>query len=169
MIWASDHLASWCWTTVLPLPNGPGTQAVPPLASGKNMSMTRCPVTSGSSGMTRSATGRWRRMDHVWNIGRSFVPSAVAIRATMSATPKLPALISTTLPAQPSGTMIRCTMSGVSWTAPRTSPSPTASPALQAALNSQTFARSSEGISTPRVMKSPVLARMTSSGRWMPS
>ncbi len=66
--------------------------------------MTRCPVTSGSSGMMRSATGRWRRMGQVWNIGRSFVPFAVAMRATVSATPKLPASIATTLPAQPSGT-----------------------------------------------------------------
>ena len=42
------HLATWCWVTVLPAPNGPGMQAAPPFASGKNVSMTRVPVTSGS-------------------------------------------------------------------------------------------------------------------------
>ena len=33
-----------------PLPKGPGTAATPPLAIGKNVSTTRCPVTNGFSG-----------------------------------------------------------------------------------------------------------------------
>ena len=51
---ASAHFASWCWMTVFPAPNGPGTHAVPPLPIGKNASITRCPVTSGSSGVSLS-------------------------------------------------------------------------------------------------------------------
>ena len=49
---AVAHLASWCCTIVLPLPNGPGTAAVPPLAMGNITSITRCPVTSGMSGVS---------------------------------------------------------------------------------------------------------------------
>ena len=33
---ASAHFASWCCTTVFPLPNGPGTAATPPFAMWKS-------------------------------------------------------------------------------------------------------------------------------------
>ncbi len=51
---ASDHFASWCCTTVLPLPNGPGTDATPPFATGNNVSITLCPVMRGSVGLSFS-------------------------------------------------------------------------------------------------------------------
>ena len=47
----SDHLASWCWTTVLPEPKGPGTAAVPPLAMGNMVSMIRWPDWRGATGL----------------------------------------------------------------------------------------------------------------------
>ena len=47
----SDHLASWCCTTVLPEPKGPGTAAVPPLAMGKSVSMMRWPLFMGLAGV----------------------------------------------------------------------------------------------------------------------
>ena len=36
--------------TVLPAPNGPGMHAVPPNATGNNVSMIRCVVVSGVAG-----------------------------------------------------------------------------------------------------------------------
>ena len=47
----SDHLASWCCTTVLPEPKGPGTAAVPPLAMGKRVSIILCPLFMGRLGV----------------------------------------------------------------------------------------------------------------------
>ena len=47
---ASAHLASWCCTTVLPLPKGPGMHATPPFATGKNMSITLWPVVMAWTG-----------------------------------------------------------------------------------------------------------------------
>ena len=44
-----------CWSTVLPAPNGPGMQYVPPRATGKNVSRMRCLVTNGSDGRRRSS------------------------------------------------------------------------------------------------------------------
>ena len=49
----SAFLASMCWSTVLPAPNGPGTQNVPPLATGRKVSMQRICVTNVSSGRSR--------------------------------------------------------------------------------------------------------------------
>ena len=49
MMSASHHLASACWVIVLPVPKPPGMAAVPPRDRGKNTSITRCPVTRGSS------------------------------------------------------------------------------------------------------------------------
>ena len=61
---ASAHLASWCCTTVLPLPNGPGTAATPPFAMGNIASMTRWPVTRGISGGSLPACGLPARTGH---------------------------------------------------------------------------------------------------------
>ena len=51
----SAFLASMCCSTVLPAPKGPGTQKVPPLATGRNVSMERSLVTKVSSGRRRSS------------------------------------------------------------------------------------------------------------------
>src|SRR6185437_9980694 len=50
MIVLSLHFASCCWETVFPEPNGPGMAAVPPFATGKNVSKTLWPVKRGVSG-----------------------------------------------------------------------------------------------------------------------
>ena len=47
IISASHHLVIWCCVIVLPVPKPPGIAAVPPLAIGNNVSITRCPVTKG--------------------------------------------------------------------------------------------------------------------------
>ena len=77
-----------CWSTVLPAPNGPGMQYVPPRATGKKVSIVRICVTIVFSGRRRSAkqeigilTGqRWER--------RAFVslPDASARVAISSST-----------------------------------------------------------------------------------
>ena len=51
----SAFFASMCCSTVLPAPKGPGTQKVPPLATGRKVSMQRILVTSVSSGRRRSS------------------------------------------------------------------------------------------------------------------
>ena len=43
-----------CWSTVLPAPNGPGMQYVPPTATGKNVSIVRTVVSRVSVGSRRS-------------------------------------------------------------------------------------------------------------------
>ena len=63
---ASDHLASWCCTTVLPAPKGPGMAAQPPLPTGKSVSMTLWPVTRGLSMGRLSAKGLGSRTGHFW-------------------------------------------------------------------------------------------------------
>jgi hypothetical protein len=45
----------------LPDPNGPGTQAVPPLVVGKKVSMTLCPVTGIRFGARRFVCLHWDR------------------------------------------------------------------------------------------------------------
>ena len=60
----SDHLASWCCTTVLPEPKGPGTAAVPPLAMGNMVSITRWPDCSGAEGVNFLRKGRPTRTGH---------------------------------------------------------------------------------------------------------
>src|SRR5699024_5125301 len=99
--WSSDvcssdlaHFASWCWITVLPLPKGPGTAATPPLAIGKNVSMTRWPVTRGISGGSFFWYGRPRRTGHFCISVSSLSPSAVSRTATVSSTVNSPDLIS---------------------------------------------------------------------------
>ena len=51
----SEFFACMCWSTVLPAPNGPGVQKVPPFATGRKESMQRIFVTSGSFGRSLSA------------------------------------------------------------------------------------------------------------------
>src|SRR5574338_997045 len=46
----SAHFAIWCNVTVLPVPNAPGIDPVPPFAIGKNVSITRWPVNNGIVG-----------------------------------------------------------------------------------------------------------------------
>ena len=55
---ASHHLAIWCCVIVLPVPKPPGIAAVPPLAIGNSVSITRCPVTKGIEIGKRSRVGR---------------------------------------------------------------------------------------------------------------
>ena len=65
--------------------------------------------------------------------------------------------------------MILCRMALVSWTVPSTSPAITLSPGLATGTKSHFFSRFSGDTSVPRVMQSPVRARISGRGRWMPS
>ncbi|OPZ77360.1 MAG: hypothetical protein BWY79_01206 [Actinobacteria bacterium ADurb.Bin444] len=51
-----------CCNTVLPAPNGPGMQYVPPLATGTSVSRMRILVTNCSVGRNRSAYARMGRL-----------------------------------------------------------------------------------------------------------
>ena len=166
MMSAFDHLERVCCTTVFPLPNGPGTAAVPPIATGKRTSRIRWPVTNSSVGSSLRFAGRGMRTGQVCIIRSSRPPRS---RATTSVTVTSPPLISTTSSSEASGgTITRCAYE-YSWTSPRMSPGPTRSPCLTLGTNVHFRARSSEVTTTPREMKSPCASRILSSGRWMPS
>ena len=65
--------------THLPDPKGPGIAAVPPLATGKNVSMTRWPVISGIPGASFWVTGRGTRTTHFWTSVSGCSPAPVLI------------------------------------------------------------------------------------------
>ena len=69
----SDHLASWCCTTVLPEPKGPGTAAVPPLAMGNSVSMMRWPLFIGRAGVYFWLYGLGIRTGQFWTMVSSWV------------------------------------------------------------------------------------------------
>jgi hypothetical protein len=94
----SAHFASCCWVTVFPLPNGPGIAAVPPLATGKKVSNTRCPVSNGDSGGNFLKTGLGVLTIHQLDNPTGDFPFVVFISATFSFTVYLPSLISDNLP-----------------------------------------------------------------------
>ncbi len=170
MMSASAHLASWCWTTVLPEPNGPGMHAVPPLATGKKVSSTRCPVMRGSEGVSFSAYGLPLRTGHFCIMVTSrTVPSSPFMRATTSATRAGPLWIHSTFPDTPGGTMILCSTTSVSWTLPMMSPEATAAPTWTTGTKSHLRSRLRPGSSTPLGSLSPWPALIPSSGRWIPS
>ena len=73
------------------------------------------------------------------------------------------------MPDFPGGTMILWLTTRVSSTAPRMSPADTRSPGFTNGAKRHFFSRLRLGTSTPRASRSPEIARMASSGRWMPS
>ena len=84
---ACPHFASDCSSTVLPVPKPPGIVAVPPRASGKSVSIERCPVTNGVSSSSRPAAGRARRTGQ----RESIVSGSPSIQTTGSSQRALPA------------------------------------------------------------------------------
>ena len=85
IISASHHLASWCWFIVLPVPKPPGIAAVPPLAIGKSVSITRCPVMSGIDGVSLVFTGLAVLIGHCWHrVSSCLSPRSSSITATVS-------------------------------------------------------------------------------------
>ena len=97
----SPHLATWCWTTVLPAPNGPGTAAAPPLATGKNVSITLWPVVIGASGFNFLAYGLPFLAGHFCINVNSLSPFSVSTTHTVSTIVNSPALISFIVPFTP--------------------------------------------------------------------
>ena len=161
----SDHFANWCCTTVLPEPNGPGTAAVPPLASGNMVSMMRWPVISGCEGVNFRSYGRATRTGHFCMRLRFSSPFAVSSTQTVCSTVKEPDLIALTVPAILGGTMILCRTALVSCTVPITSPPETLSPFLTVGVKAHFFSRFSAGTCTPRAMVSPQRSRISVKGR----
>ncbi len=162
----SDHFASWCCTTVLPEPKGPGTAAVPPLAMGKSVSMMRWPEFMGRAGTNFLVYGRWIRTGQRCTMVRGCSPLSVLTLAITSSTVYSPFLMTqVTAPLTPFGTMILWRIALVSCTVPSTSPGPTSSPGLATGTNSHFFSRLRAGTSVPLVMQSPVRARISGSGR----
>jgi len=153
----------------LPLPNGPGTAATPPRAIGKNVSITRWPVTIGSLGGSFSRYGRPLRTGHFCTIVSGTSPLGVSRIATTSSIVKPPDRISFTVPRMFGGTMILWTTTAVSCTVPRRLPPETGSPTFAVGSNIHFLSRSKALASTPRMMRSPVFARIAVSGRCMPS
>ena len=99
----------------MPEPNGPGTQAVPPLASGKKVSTTRCPVTSGVSGLTLRRYGRPMRTGQRCARRSSWVvPSSSVSVPITSLTVNEPERRPLSVPDMPGGTMIQCLTISVS-------------------------------------------------------
>ena len=166
---ASAYFAIWCWTTVFPEPNGPGIAAVPPLATGKKVSITLWPVISGSFGSIFLLIGRAFLTGQYWIIFSSLSPSSVSTTAMVSATLNSPDLISFNLPFTPFGTIILWVITVVSSTSPSISPGTTSAPFSKRALNSQTLSLSSPGEVTPLVRKFPASSSSFSSGLWIPS
>ena len=99
---ASAHFASWCCTTVFPLPKGPGTAATPPFEIGNNVSITLCPVSKGASGTNFSLYGRPFLTGHFCiMVMLTSSPLSFFTTHTVSSTVKLPSFISTTSPEIP--------------------------------------------------------------------
>lgn len=64
---ALQYFESVCSTTVLPVPNPPGTMAEPPKGIGNMQSSTRCPVMKGWSPGNLRAAGRGDLTGHECN------------------------------------------------------------------------------------------------------
>jgi hypothetical protein len=135
MTWAAHHFAICCSSMVLPVPNPPGTATVLPRATGKTASMTRCPVSSGSTASCRSRTGRGRRIGQS-TTGETSTPPTVA---TGSAAARCPAGAShSTGPRRPGGTSTRCSIRPGPGRVPSTVPSSTVSPSPTLGAHSST-------------------------------
>ncbi len=93
------------------------------------------------------------------------VPSAQATTQTVSSMVAVTSAICLTTPEIPGGTMMRCSTTAVSCTTPRISPADTASPTFTRAWNAHLRVLSSEGTSTPRVIRSPTFSYTAVSGR----
>ena len=108
---ALQPLASASSSTVLPVPNPPGTAALPPCATGNRQSMIRWPVTIGTTAGKRRRTGRGARTGQSWHIETSRrPPSAVRTVQTVASSRWLPgAATDTTSPPMCGGATTACT------------------------------------------------------------
>ena len=80
--------------------------AVPPLVTGKNVSITLCPVTSGASGFNFCLYFLPLRTGHFCISCIFTSPFAVSTTATVSVTVKLPFSIDLSVPSTPKGIII---------------------------------------------------------------
>jgi len=168
--WASHHLARACWSIVLPVPNPPGSTTVPPLATGKRVSITRCPVASTAAGGIFRAYGRPLRTGQRRQSVTARSPPGPEMTAIVSLRRYSPSgAIDVILPSAPGGASTRCSMLPVSWTAAMTAPARTGSPARRRGATGQVRSRSRTGRWMPRRIYCPPASRIAASGRWMPS
>ncbi len=154
--------------TVLPVPKPPGMIALPPSATGKNVSRMRIPVMNGVVGSSLRLYGRPVLTGHHWLIVIS-VPSSS--RATTSSIVYEPGpTIVAMVPFTSGGTITRWITVPPSGVVPITSPPDTFWPTVATGVKSHFLDRSRALATVPRVMKSlPVSSAMTGRGRWMPS
>src|SRR5512142_1321688 len=135
---ASHHFVICCSSTVLPVPNPPGTAQLPPLANGNSTSTTRCPVSSGGPASSRRWYGRGRRTGQD-DVMRTSVPATVAITASAGTGPASRTF--STMPprpgtSSPGGTSTRYPIPPGTATAPKLAPSPRTAPASVSGVNS---------------------------------
>jgi len=140
------------------------------LLIGKNVSITRCPLTRICSGARRRAIGRgFRTGQRCISFSSCVAPSSPRQVPTVSSTVKSPSRIPEIVPLTPGGIMILCTIRVVSLTSPMMSPGPTFVPSPTVGLKCHFFLRSRPGMSLPRLMNEPSTPTRSSSGRWIPS
>ncbi len=156
---------------VLPVPKPPGTAAVPPLAMGNMVSMTRWPVMSGWEMGRRVLVGRGVRMGHFWHIFTSWVAprSSLTVMSTSSTRWGPLSAAVRTVPLRWGGTITRCSMREVSGQVAMIWPGETSSPGLARTVTSHSRSGSREGISTPEPMKAPSCSSIFPRGRCTPS
>ena len=119
IISASHHLAIACWVMVFPVPNPPGMATVPPFASGKSVSIIRCPVIKGISSGSRFLVGRGLRIGQCCIKSRfSSFPFSVSNIPMLWSTVKSPSEIAVIVPDNEPGIKILCSMRSVSFTVP---------------------------------------------------
>ena len=156
---------------VFPVPNPPGTAAVPPFATGSSVSITLCPVINGFEMGLRSLDGRAVRMGHVWHMVSSVCfPPASSITAKTSQTACFPlSAVLIILPVTPFGTIILWIISVVSGTFAIIVPADTLSPFCTQISVSHCRSMSTAEMFKPRSINAPLFSSSTFRGRSIPS
>src|SRR5665647_2301575 len=122
---ASHHFATYCSSTVLPVPKPPGTAAAEPRASGNSRSSTRWPVPSGTTSSRRSRKGRGRRTGHGSTNRTARSPTSIT-GVSSAIRPAAAARVSS--PETPGGQSTRCSTAPAFATTPSTAPASTRVP-----------------------------------------
>jgi len=167
----SLHLASWWSVTVFPVPNPPGIAAVPPFGIWKNVSITLCPVISGSVIDSLCFTGLGFLTGHVCIIVISiFCPFVVSIVAIGSCGWCFPCVMSMIFPGGVvGGIIILCEIARDSGTSPIMSPGCTLSPFFAVGVKSHFLVLSILDIFAPLCMNGPYFSHSLSSLNCSPS
>ena len=172
MTLASENFAIECCVIVFPVPKPPGMAAVPPLAIGKTVSRTLCPVTSGWLAGSLLAVGLGIRIGHFWaSLSSLIVWSGSSTVTIVSFTVYLPSGITfRTVACVIIGVIIDLwTMDGVSGHSAITAPPHMTSPSLTFMVTSHSLSGSSESTATPLAIYLPDAFAIASSGLSIPS